>query len=142
MIFNLIFLFNKDLIINKFDKKLIKLYIKYQSLVSQISLIYLPFFILIGLFTLWKGLYWLLIHQVPYEYLDVDLHLYISTSTKNIFCLIFSTNTNYNNTKYNNNHTALRNNTFYIKNNKYKISTLNSTILNKRSFVTNTIRSE
>jgi len=76
-IFNLIFLLNKDKIIKKFDNKFFTFYIKYQAFLSKITLFYIPIFILTGLFTLWHGLYWLVTNQIPYEKLDIDLHIFI-----------------------------------------------------------------
>lgn len=86
-IFNLIFLFNKDKIISKFDNKFITFYVKYQAFISRITLIVLPIFIFTGLFTLSHGLHWLITHQIPYESLDVDLHKFISSS--HVFALTF-----------------------------------------------------
>ena len=78
--FNIIFLFNKDKIIKKFDNKIITFYVKYQVFLSRITIIYIPIFIFVGLFTLCYGLHWLITHQIPYESLDVDLHKFISSS--------------------------------------------------------------
>jgi len=80
-IFNLIFLLNKDKIIKKFDNKFITFYIKYQAFLSKITLFYIPILISIGLFTLCKGLYWLVVNQIPYEYLGIDLHKFIAPAT-------------------------------------------------------------
>jgi len=79
-IFNLIFLLNKDKIIKKFDNKFITFYIKYQTVLSWITLFYIPIFIITGLFTLCHGLYWLVTNQIPYESLGIDLHQFISSS--------------------------------------------------------------
>jgi hypothetical protein len=79
-IFNVIFLLNKDWIIKKFNNKFISLYIKYQSFLSKITLVYVPILIFIGLFTLCQGLHWLIINQIPYESLEIDLHKYVSSS--------------------------------------------------------------
>jgi len=79
-IFNLIFLLNKDKIIKKFDNKFLTFYIKYQAFLSKIALFYIPIFIFMGLFTLIKGLYWLVVNQIPYECLGVDLHKFISST--------------------------------------------------------------
>lgn len=76
-IFNLIFLFNKDKIIKKFDNKFITFYIKYQAFLSKITLFYIPILILTGFFTLCHGLYWLITNQIPYDKLDIDLHIFI-----------------------------------------------------------------
>ena len=80
-IFNLIFLLNKDKIIKKFDNKFITFYIKYQAFLSKITLFYIPILISIGLFTLCKGLYWLVVNQIPYEYLGIDLHKFIAPAS-------------------------------------------------------------
>jgi len=79
-IFNVIFLLNKDRIIKKFDNKFISLYVNYQSFFSKITLIYVPIFIFIALFTLCHGLHWLITNQIPYESLEIDLHKYVSSS--------------------------------------------------------------
>lgn len=76
-IINIIFILNKDKIINRFDNKFIKFYIKYQALLAKLTLIYLPILILLGLFTLAHGIHFILTHQIPYDYLGVDLHSYI-----------------------------------------------------------------
>jgi hypothetical protein len=75
---NIIFLFNKEKIINRFNNKIITFYIKYQSFLAKLALIYLPIFILLGLLVLFHGLYFLITHQIPYEQLGVDLHTYIT----------------------------------------------------------------
>nr|QWO71373.1 DNA polymerase [Termitomyces sp. DKA64] len=80
-IINLIFLLNKDKIIKKFNNKFIRFYIKYQTALSRITLFYVPIFIFVGLFTLFKGILWLITHQIPYESLGIDLHQFISSST-------------------------------------------------------------
>ena len=59
-IINNLFILNKDKILNKFDNKFIKLYIKYQSFLAKLSLIYLPIFILVGLLILCHGFYFLI----------------------------------------------------------------------------------
>ena len=81
-IINNLFLLNKDKIINKFDNKFIKLYIKYQLFLAKLSLIYLPIFILVGLLILCHGFYFLIKYQIPYESLNIDLHTYISSKSK------------------------------------------------------------
>nr|AYM32774.1 hypothetical protein DXG00_000016 [Termitomyces sp.] len=80
-IFNLIFLLNKDKIIKKFNNKFIRFYIKYQTALSWITLLYVPIFIFMGLFTLFNGILWLITHQIPYESLGIDLHQFISSSS-------------------------------------------------------------
>lgn len=75
---NLLF-FNKNLIINKLGKnnKFIQFYLKYQVFCIRLSLFYLPVFMFIGFFTLVHGLYFLITHQIPYESLDIDLHVFV-----------------------------------------------------------------
>jgi hypothetical protein len=80
-IFNVIFLLHKDKIIRKFNNKFITFYIKYQSFLSWITLIYVPIFIFMGLFTLCHGLHWLITNQIPYESLNVDLHQYLQSTS-------------------------------------------------------------
>ena len=72
--------YNKDFIIKRFDNnnRFIKLYLRYQVILSKISLIILPVFILLGLIELFVGLHFLITHPIPYEELPVDLHTYIS----------------------------------------------------------------
>ena len=77
------FVLNKDKILNKFDNKFIKLYIKYQSFLAKLSLIYLPVFILVGLLILCHGFYFLIKYQIPYESLNIDLHTFVSSKYKN-----------------------------------------------------------
>ena len=81
-IINIIFLFNKDKILNKYNNKYIKFYIKYQSFLAKLSLIYLPLIILFGLILLSHGLFFLITHQIPYESLNINLHTYISFYNK------------------------------------------------------------
>jgi hypothetical protein len=80
-IFNLIFVFNKDKIINLFKNKFIIWVLKYEAFRSQIALFIIPIFIFMGLFTIGNGLFWLLTHPIPYESLGVDLHQFVSSST-------------------------------------------------------------
>ena len=78
-IINIIFILYKDKIINKFNNnKIITFYIKYHSFFARLSLFYLPIFIIISLFVLAHGLYFLITHQIPYDKLGIDLHTYIS----------------------------------------------------------------
>lgn len=56
-IFNILFLLNKDKIINKFDNKFITFYVKYQAFFSRLSLIWIPILIISGLFTITHGLH-------------------------------------------------------------------------------------
>ena len=84
-IINIIFILNIDKIKNRFDNKIIRLYINYQAFFSRISLIYAPIFILFSLITLSHGLHWLITHQIPYNSLGTDLHQYISTTSPNTY---------------------------------------------------------
>jgi hypothetical protein len=79
---NIIFVLNKDKILNKFDNKYIKYYIKYQLFLANLSLIYAPILIFAGLLVLIHGFYFLITHQIPYDSLDIDLHKYISSKNK------------------------------------------------------------
>jgi hypothetical protein len=62
-----------------FNNKFFTFYVNYQTFLSKVTLIYLPIFIFIGLFTIVHGLYWLIIHPIPYESLGVDLHQFVSS---------------------------------------------------------------
>jgi hypothetical protein len=77
-IINNIFILKKDQILNKFINKYIKFYIQYHSFFAKLSLIYLPILILIGLLILTHGFYFLMIHKIPYDSLDIDLHTDVS----------------------------------------------------------------
>jgi len=77
-IINNIFILKKDQILNKFIKKYIKFYIQSHSFFAKLSLIYLPILILIGLLILTHGFYFLMIHQIPYDSLYIDLHTDVS----------------------------------------------------------------
>lgn len=78
-ILNNIFLHYKTFFEKQFNNKIIKFYIKYQSFLAKLSLIYLPIMILLGLLSLSQGLLFLIEHQIPYaEIKNVDLHEYIS----------------------------------------------------------------
>lgn len=55
-IFNLIFVLNKDRILNNFKNKYVLFLIRYELLVSKITLVVIPFFILVGLYTIGTGL--------------------------------------------------------------------------------------
>jgi hypothetical protein len=79
-IFSLIFVFNKDRIINLFKNKFIIWFLKYEAFLSKITLFIIPIFIFMGLFSIGNGLYWLLTHPIPYESLGVDLHQFVSST--------------------------------------------------------------
>lgn len=70
---------NREFITKRFDNRFIRLYIKYQLFLSQISLFVLPAFIFLGLIELFVGLYFLITHPIPFELLPVDLHTYLKT---------------------------------------------------------------
>ncbi len=77
-ILNVWLLFNKDKILNKFNNKYVVFYIKYQAFLVKVSLIYLPIFIFMGLFTITHAMFFLITHQIPFEQLNIDLHTYVS----------------------------------------------------------------
>lgn len=81
-IFNLYIYINKESILSKntYNIRIINLYLKYQIIITKISLIVFTFFILFGLYTLCQGFHWLITHQIPYYSLDIDLHQYVSSS--------------------------------------------------------------
>lgn len=74
---NNILLHNKDVFLNYFDNKYIKLYINYQIFLGKISIVIMPIVILFFMFGLMKGLYFLITHPVPFECLDIDLHTFV-----------------------------------------------------------------
>ena len=78
-LFNNIIVLNRDKILSKFNNKYILYFIKYQLLLAKFSTIYAPILIIIGLLVLSHGLYFLIVNQIPYEYLDIDLHTYVSS---------------------------------------------------------------
>ena len=73
-VFNNILLHNKVWLINRFNNRFIKLYIRYQIFIVKLNLIYLPIIIFIGLFSLFIGLQFLVTHPIPFDTLDLDLH--------------------------------------------------------------------
>lgn len=68
---------NKEFITKRFDNRIIRLYIKYQIILSKISLFVLPILIFVGLIELFVGLHFLLTHPIPFELLPIDLHTYL-----------------------------------------------------------------
>lgn len=77
-IINNLLLLNKDFIVKHLGKnKIIIFYLKYQVISIKISLFVLPLFILLGLITLIQSSYYIITHPIPYELLDVNLHMYI-----------------------------------------------------------------
>jgi Fe2+ transport system protein B len=81
-IFNLIYLLNIEKISKLFNNKFISFYFKYQNFLSKITLYYIPFFIGLGLLTIFQGLHWLITHQIPFEALNIDLHQFVSSESK------------------------------------------------------------
>ena len=69
---------NKEYIIKHFKNRYVLLYIKYQILLSKISLFVLPFILMLGLIELFIGLYFIITHPIPYDKLPIDLHIYIT----------------------------------------------------------------
>ncbi len=80
-IINVVLFINKDYLLNSFDNKYIKIYIRYQAFLIKISLIIFPIFILISLFTLIHGIIFLLTHNIPFEQLGVDLHVLVPSES-------------------------------------------------------------
>ena len=79
-IINNLLLLNKDYIVKHFsENKLIQFYLKYQVLSIKVSLFVLPLFIFLGLFTLIQSSYYMITHPVPYELLDVNLHVFVES---------------------------------------------------------------
>lgn len=78
-IMNLLILSYKDQILSKFNNKLIVFIIRFELGLAKIATIYAPILIIIGLFVLIHGLYFLISHQIPYESLGIDLHTFISS---------------------------------------------------------------
>ena len=76
-IFIVIMVQNKDFIIKRFNNKIIRFYLKYQYMLSKISIFILPIFILLGLIELAIGLHYLISHPIPWELLPLDLHTYV-----------------------------------------------------------------
>jgi len=78
-LFIILFLLNKEYILSKFNNKLIKLYIKYQILLSKISFILLPILIIFGLIGILIILHYIITHPIPFDCLNIDLYTYVST---------------------------------------------------------------
>nr|YP_010697876.1 hypothetical protein P1Q19_mgp22 [Fuscoporia viticola]WCF76837.1 hypothetical protein [Fuscoporia viticola] len=79
-IINNLLLLNKDFITKHLGKnKLIVFYLKYQVISIKISLFVLPLFIFLGLITLIQSSYYMITHPIPYEILDVNLHVYVDS---------------------------------------------------------------
>jgi hypothetical protein len=71
----------KEQFIKKFNYKIVKFYIEYQSLLIKFSLIYIPIFIFAGLFILLHGLHFLITHTIPFELLGIDINTYLDNSS-------------------------------------------------------------
>lgn len=78
-IMNLLILSYRDQILGKLNNKFIVFIIKFELGLAKIATIYAPILIIIGLFVLIHGLYFLISHQIPYESLGIDLHTFISS---------------------------------------------------------------
>jgi hypothetical protein len=76
-IFIQIMINNKEFLLNKFNNKFILFFIKYQLILGKISSFVLPLLIMFGLFELLIGLYFLITHPIPFEKLDIDLHIFL-----------------------------------------------------------------
>ena len=70
---------NKEKILNKFNFKLMDYYIKYQTFLIKVSLIYIPLFIFAGLFILLKGMHYLITHPIPLEILGIDMNTFLES---------------------------------------------------------------
>jgi hypothetical protein len=68
---------NKEFLLKKFNNKFILFFIKYQLFLAKISSFILPLLIMFGLIELMVGLYFILTHPIPYDKLDIDLHIFI-----------------------------------------------------------------
>ena len=77
ILFLLVLTFNKEYIINKFNNKYIKFYIKYQYFILKIALIFFPILFLLGLIQLLIGLHFLITHTIPLDAIPVDPNTYI-----------------------------------------------------------------
>jgi hypothetical protein len=78
-ILNLIIYLNKDKIITLFPKnKFFHFILSIETILIKWTLILIPFFIFMGLFTLINAHIWLMTHPIPYDSLGIDLHQFIS----------------------------------------------------------------
>ena len=68
---------HKEYVINKFQNKYIKMYIKYQFILAKISYYIIPILILFGLIEMIVILHYTLSHPIPYHILPINLHTYI-----------------------------------------------------------------
>lgn len=71
------FLKKKDYLMNKFDNKYIKMYLRYQFLIAKASYYIIPILIGIGLLDNIVMLYYMLTHPIPYHVIPVSLHIYV-----------------------------------------------------------------
>jgi len=69
---------NKEFLLNNFQNKFILFFIKYQLFLGKISSFILPLLIMFGLIELMVGLYFIITHPIPFEKLDIDLHIFIN----------------------------------------------------------------
>ena len=74
---NNIFLHYKDVLLNYFDNKYLRLYFNYQVILSRLFILYMPIIIIISMVGLCTGILFLITHTIPYEFLDIDLHTFI-----------------------------------------------------------------
>ena len=79
LLLNILFILYKDAILSKVENKFIKLYLKYQVIMSRLALIYTPLLIIFGLFVLIHGFSFMITHPIPYGSLNIDLHTYVSS---------------------------------------------------------------
>lgn len=75
----IIFLQNKDFILNRFKNKYIRFFIKYQIFLGKLSIFTLPLLMLFGLLEVVVMLHYLITHPIPLELLPIDLHTYLSS---------------------------------------------------------------
>jgi hypothetical protein len=69
---------NKEFILKRFNNRFILFYLKYQLILSKISLFVLPLLIMFGLIELFVILHYIITHPIPFEKLPIDLHTYIN----------------------------------------------------------------
>ena len=74
-----IFILNKDRLLNHFNNKIVRFYIKYQTILAYISFYILPVLMIFGLLSIILASYHLITHPIPYESMDIDLHQYINS---------------------------------------------------------------
>ena len=79
-----IFMLNKDRILNRFNNKIVRFYIKYQTILAYISFYILPIIMLLGLLSISLASYHLITHPIPYENMNIDLHQYIHSNKSDV----------------------------------------------------------